>query len=120
MSMNMVGMKNLMNELKKLETLGDRIAEKALQAGAKILQREIIKRTPERTGNLAENIIVSKVVQGYIDIGPDFKNAFYARFLEYGTSTMDAQPFIEPAFLAVKDEVQAVMAQVIRQELSKL
>ena len=111
MSMNTVGMKNLMNELKKLETLGDRIAEKALQAGAKILQREIIKRTPERTGNLAENIIVSKVVQGY---------AFYARFLEYGTSTMDAQPFIEPAFLAVKDEVQAVMAQVIRQELSKL
>ncbi|WP_241475258.1 HK97-gp10 family putative phage morphogenesis protein [Priestia flexa] len=120
MSMKFTGLETLQKQLKQLENIGDQIVAKALRAGAEVLRQEIIKRAPRHTGNLIEKIIVSKVVEGHIDIGPEVKGAFYARFLEYGTSKMPAKPFIEPAFLVVKDKIQAVMAEVVQQELKRL
>ncbi|MGE6895766.1 HK97-gp10 family putative phage morphogenesis protein [Priestia flexa] len=123
MSMSFKGMEGLTKQLKELEQLGDRILQKALKAGAEVLREEIKKRAPRSDMNkehLADNIIISKVIQGHIDIGPDAKKAFYARFVEFGTVNMPAQPFIEPAFLAVKDKIQAVMAEVVQEELKRL
>jgi len=120
MSMDVNGMQELMNRLKTMGTIGERIEEKALKAGAEILQREMERRAPRSTFNkrhLAESIILSEVVKGNIDVGPH-KDFFYTRFLEYGTVNMDAQPFIEPAFLAVRNRIKQVMADVIRRELS--
>jgi HK97 gp10 family phage protein len=66
------------------------------------------------TGNLKANIIVSKVKDGKIDIGPDQQGcAFYGYFLEFGRSAgtrkhgsakgfkypaMPPHPFMQPAF----------------------
>lgn len=120
MSFEVEGMRQLKERLRRLESIGDRIGEKALIAGAEILQAEMERRSPKRTGALSKHIIISEVVKGNIDVGPEVKDYFYARFLEFGTKFMTAQPFIEPAFLAVKGKVQRAMADVIRKELRSL
>jgi len=119
MSLDLRGMADLRHRLEELGRIGDHIEEKALKAGAEIIRKEISRRAPKNTGRLAEHIIYSEVVKGNIDVGPH-KDYFYARFLEYGTKFMSAEPFIEPAYLAVKGEVQRVMANVIRRELQAL
>ncbi|WEA47285.1 HK97-gp10 family putative phage morphogenesis protein [Priestia aryabhattai] len=122
MGLRMEGMEELQRKLEHLATLGQRIQEKALKEGAAILRAEIERRAPKSTYNkehLVEHIIVSKIVNGVIQIGYD-KDFFYAKYLEWGTIHMKAQPFIEPAYLAVKDEIQQVMADVIRNELRRL
>ena len=122
MPMQMEGMQELQRKLEQLAKLGQRIQEKALKAGADILREEIERRAPKSTYNkehLIEHIIVSEIVKGVIQIGYE-KDFFYAMYLEWGTVNMAAQPFIEPAYLAVKDEVQHVMADIIRNELKRL
>ncbi|MED3888289.1 HK97-gp10 family putative phage morphogenesis protein [Priestia aryabhattai] len=122
MPLQMEGMQELQRKLERLAELGQRIQEKALKAGSEILRAEIERRAPQSTYNkehLADHIIVSEIINGVIQIGYD-KDFFYAKYLEWGTIHMKAQPFIEPAYLAVKDEIQRVMADIIRNELKRL
>lgn len=122
MGLDLSGMPELKNYLKQLDKIGESIAEKALKAGAEILRAEIERRAPRSTFNkkhLADSIIISEVIDGNIDIGPH-KDFFYAWFHEFGASTMSANPFVEPAYLAVKDKIQRVMGDVIRKELARL
>ncbi|MCL9634656.1 HK97 gp10 family phage protein [Bacillus zanthoxyli] len=110
--------------MKKLASIekNEAIAEKALRAGAEILREEIERRAPRskyKGKHLADHVIVSKIVNGKIKVG-FHKDFFYARFLEWGTSKMPAQTFVEPAFNAVKDKVTIAMAKVYRRELAKL
>ncbi|MDE8676455.1 HK97-gp10 family putative phage morphogenesis protein [Priestia aryabhattai] len=122
MPMQMEGMQELQRKLEQLARLGQRIQEKALKAGAAVLRAEIERRAPKSNYNkehLIEHIIVSEIVKGVIQIGYE-KDFFYAKYLEWGTVNMAAQPFIEPAYLAVKGEVQRVMADTIRNELKRL
>ncbi|MEH7088109.1 HK97-gp10 family putative phage morphogenesis protein [Priestia megaterium] len=122
MPLQMEGMQELQRKLERLAELGQRIQEKALKAGSEILRAEIERQAPQSTYNkehLADHIIVSEIVNGVIQIGYD-KDFFYAKYLEWGTIHMKAKPFIEPAYLAVKDEIQQVMAEIIRNELKRL
>ena len=124
MSVKSTGLEEFQAKLKKLSNIekNEAIAEKALRAGAEILREEIERRAPRSTykgKHLADHVIVSKIVNGKIKVG-FHKDFFYARFLEWGTSKMPAQTFVEPAFNAVKDKVTVAMAKVYRQELAKL
>lgn len=123
MSMHMTGMKELMKHLKTLGEKGERITNEALEVGSKILRDEIEKEVRTKgliskynKKHLVDYIIISKIVDGVIDVGPA-KDFFYAMFLEFGTKKQPATPFIEPAFLRVKDKVEREMKKVIRREL---
>jgi HK97 gp10 family phage protein len=66
------------------------IKRKAILAGAKVIQDEIVARTPERTGNLKRHIVISDFYTGadgdeYVEIGPSKGKGFYGKFLEFGT-----------------------------------
>ena len=124
MPVKSTGLAELQVKLKKLASIekNEAIAEKALRAGAEILREEIERRAPRskyKGKHLADHVIVSKIVNGKIKVG-FHKDFFYARFLEWGTSKMPAQTFVEPAFNAVKGRVIEAMSKVYRRELAKL
>lgn len=48
------------------------------------------------------------------------KEAFYGRFLEFGTSKMAAQPFLRPAFEAKKAAAAAAVDEVIQTKVKEL
>jgi len=123
MSMKITGMNEIKNRLKTLGEKGEQVANKALKVGAEILKSEIEKeiRTKKLISDydkkhLVDYIIISKIVDGEIEVGPAH-SFFYALFLEFGTVRQKATPFMEPAFLRVKDKIQVEMRKVIRREL---
>lgn len=92
---------------------------KAILAGAKIIQGEIIKLAPERTGNLKRNIIISEFKQDgdggeYVEVGPEKKKAFYGAMLEFGTTKMKPRAFVEPAFISKRKEALEAMGEVMK------
>lgn len=103
----------------------------ALFTSATPMKRSAIAHAPSRTGLLRENIILIRArrtkprtaavqitirykVHQYVDsrrnrrqkrvgkVYVQYSPAFYARFLEFGTSKMPAHPFLVPAFMENK------------------
>ncbi len=123
MGMKLDGAEVLINHLNRMGKKADKAIEKALLAGGEIIRAEI--ENEARIKNLISDadkkhmvdyIILSEIVNGEISVGPA-KSFFYARFLELGTSHQKATPFIEPAYLRVKDKAQKAINDVIRREL---
>ena len=66
--------------------------------------------------NSAKNRRLNKVGQSYRKDG----EAFYWKFLEFGTKTIPAQPFVRPAFDAKKDEAINVIKSSLEKSIRKL
>ena len=97
------GLDELERKLKELpKQFAKKAVRKALKAGAEPIVTEMETLAPKRTGFLSQHIgtkikLTPKETAGTIRIGPS-SNAFYAMFLEFGTSKMSAQPFMRKAF----------------------
>ena len=121
MPIELSGMDELLARLARTNTNVEAVREKALKKGAGIIRDEIEARTPVRTGNLKDNIVIGEVKgQGskqYVDVGPSKGQGFYGKYLELGTVKMAAKPFIEPSFLAKRAEVKETMKGVIREAI---
>ena len=108
---------------KAVESIAVRVKaaeRKAILAGAKIIQDEIIKLAPERTGNLKRNIVISEIQKDadgaeYVDVGPEKNKAFYGKMLEFGTTKIKAKPFLEPAFIAKRKEALEAMGEMVKE-----
>lgn len=48
------------------------------------------------------------------------KDAYYWRFVEFGTSKMPARPFLRPAFDAKKEEAVRVFASILKKDVDRL
>ncbi len=132
------GMDELLTKVQELGATAGRLENQAVQAGAKVVQTNISRRAPRstqprqpkesapsqswRTGqHAADNIKISKVlkrngvktVQVGIQKG-DNSHYFYLKFHEWGTSKMQAQPFMGPAAEESKSEVMDTMKSVLR------
>lgn len=114
------GMENLLNELDKLGQKGSRIENKALKEAGNIVKESIIKEVPVRTGKLKENITVSNVKSKdgvkKVEVGPG-KDEYYAAFLEFGTTNMNANPFISRGYENSKEEAEKVIVEEIKKGL---
>ncbi|MFZ5688673.1 MAG: HK97-gp10 family putative phage morphogenesis protein [Bacillota bacterium] len=93
-------------------------AEKALLKGALLVERDAKQNTPVDTGRLRASIThrlsgagTERVV---VEIGTATE---YAPFVEFGTTKMTAQPFLNPALKANKDKVKQMVADAVRKEL---
>ena len=82
----------------------------ATRAGGEVVARAMIERAPRDTGRLAASIRTQTGVEGTL-VGPDVD---YARFVEYGTRYMAAQPFAEEAAGDVIAEVVTAMASIYK------
>jgi HK97 gp10 family phage protein len=114
------GMENLLNELDKLGQKGSRIENTALKEAGNIVKESIIKEVPVRTGKLKENITVSNVKSKdgvkKVEVGPG-KDEYYAAFLEFGTTNMNANPFISRGYENSKEEAEKVIVEEIKKGL---
>lgn len=88
----------------------------AVEAGAEILQREAVALAPQRTGHLAGSDGNEAVDEGDANSAAHrvYFSAFYARYQEFGTSKMSAQPFLRPAAELKRVEIEDAIADKIR------
>lgn len=130
--------------------LQNNLVRGALRAGAAVIAEEARNRAPMHTGQLKASIRVStRVINGrpvalvkagdryrvfagkgratknpYRSIGAsgcvNYHAAFYAHFIEFGTSKMAAKPFLRPAFEAKKEPAVEAFAEYLRQRLAQL
>lgn len=100
----------------KLSSGVARVENQGLRAAGEILadaQREKVAVSTIDHKHIRDDIRVSNVRRGdgirYITVGPGKETAWRARFLEDGTRSMPAQPFIYPA----AHENKALIAQLL-------
>ncbi len=114
------GLEDLLTELGKLGKEGEKIEREILKKAGEKVKDAIIKEAPQRTGNLKKNIKVSNIKRidgaAMIDVYPS-KDAFYAPFLEFGTTSMKADPFMSRGYENSKEEVEDLIVEEIKKGL---
>jgi len=115
------GMDELLRKIEELGQKGSRIENTALKMAGEYLAKEMKQEAPVQTGELSYSIEVSNVKQKqgqkYVEVGPNKKTNWRAKFLEFGTSKMRANPFMSRAYEKNKDKVQEIIAQKLKEGL---
>lgn len=114
------GLENLIAEVEKLGTTGNRIENKALREAGEVVRAAIEKEAPKSTGVLKESIKASGVrtKEGlkHVAVGPDAKG-WYGKFVEFGTVKMKANPFMARGYETSKEEAVEKIAEELRKGL---
>ena len=87
--------------------------KKALTAASLVVQGDATSRTPVLTGNL-KNSITYKVREEDAIVGT---NVEYAPYVEFGTSKMEAQPYLEPSLHNNKKKIEKLLKDAIAREI---
>ena len=103
--MDFKGFDELIKEMEQLGRRGNTVQNKALKTAALPILKEAKVRAPKRTGKGVKGLTVgrprwkgdTKYVLIGIDRG-DISEVFYMKFHEFGTSKMQARPYLGPAF----------------------
>jgi HK97 gp10 family phage protein len=125
--------------LKRLESVPAKIAKKmfrkSLREGAKVIQKEVKRRAPRRTGALRRGITVragrrSRITASVNILTPSREKlglpleatGYYPAVIEYGAPRrgVPADPYIRPAFESKRDEAERVIAANLRQFIRSL
>lgn len=124
--MELEGVDELIKKIEELGKRGSRIENKALKKAGQVIVDEAKKTTAftDRTGKLRKGLKVSGVRSKdgnkYVLAGiqkDDNSEIFYGKFLEFGTSKMNARPFLGPAYESKKDEARKVIIQELKKGL---
>ncbi|KAI3591658.1 hypothetical protein D9X30_3483 [Cupriavidus sp. U2] len=120
------------------EVASESVLRQAAVAGARVIHAEVQLRAPVATvlfegrkrkhppGFLRKNIIIAydddESVPGKLAsyLVTWTKEAYYGRFVEFGTSNMAAQPFLRPGFEAKKRAAAAAVDEVIQRKAKEL
>lgn len=121
----LTGIPSLLSQVRtKSERAANAVERTALRAGGQIMADDMASRVDKSDRNsphMSENITVSNVRRKdgvkYVLVGPNRRVSFRAHFNEFGTSKMQAKPFIEPAYLAKRDDVLREIAKTLREGL---
>lgn len=146
------GLKELNEALQQLpQNIAKNVLRGATSAGAAVIRKEARQRAPVFDGQMSDNhpppgtlrksvyqsqrrMLSSAVKQVFhvgVRTGKSLKDkagrtldAYYWRFVEFGTSKMAARPFLRPAFEAKKqaavDAIKDYLAERIPREVDKL
>jgi len=114
-----------------------------MRAGAVAIQKEAKSRAPVDTGRMQKNIyvkrireLVTELSEGWfvgVRMGPkrtkdkatgkvskDYSNdAWYWRFVEFGTRHVPARPFMRPAFESAKEAAVNAIAERLKARIEK-
>ncbi len=135
MNLDFSGLQDIAKDLELLSKAeNNKVLRDATRAGATVLRDEVEDRAPEKSGRLKKNIVVvtQRGRRGEITSGVhirgrnpvtgnsdnslktnDRRNAFYWRFVELGTSTSPAHPFVRPAYdTRVEEAANTAMARM--------
>lgn len=118
--MKVEGMDNLLAEIEKLGSKGNRIENKALREAGNVVKTSIQNETPTRTGKLKESIEVSRVkTKGgikQVEVGPG-PDGYYGKFVEFGTVKMKADPFMSRGYEISKEKAESKIDEEIKKGL---
>ncbi|HCC2943788.1 MULTISPECIES: HK97-gp10 family putative phage morphogenesis protein [Klebsiella pneumoniae complex] len=137
------GLQDIARDLQTLSKAeNNKVLRDSTRAGAELLRQEVIDRAPEKTGKLKKNVVVvtqKSHRRGEISSGVHIRgvnprtgnsdntmkasnkrNAFYWRFVELGTSTAPAHPFVRPAFDTRMEEAAQVAMQRMNQAIDEV
>jgi len=112
--------------LAKLATVDDglqrEVLETAVRVGSQIVEGDARRRAPRDTGRL-QRAIKSETVEvspgralARVYVG---REAFYARFVEFGTRNMPAKPFLRPALRENRGRVMSAVRSTIGRILNR-
>jgi HK97 gp10 family phage protein len=128
-TMHVDGLKELE---KKLRELGPDIARNALRAGvragANLIKDDAVRNAPEDTGTLKKATYIKHIRERSNNYQQTFfvgvrhgkkyakrgQDAYYWRFVEFGTAKMSAKPFLRPAFERKKEAAVGAIAARIK------
>lgn len=114
-----------------------RVSRASVNAGAQVIKKRAQSLAPVATGNLRKNIIVrrqrrpsDRLTEEYIvtvrkgrltdkQSASGLRDAYYARFVEFGTVKTAARPFLRPAYDAGKGEASEAMVAKLRQRIAR-
>jgi HK97 gp10 family phage protein len=116
------GLSNYLEDLAAAGQDVDAAAQQALMAGAEVIAAEMDRLVPKDTHHLESTIGVDGPHQhgnfSYVSIGvvnADKQTAIYGNVQEYGSSSVEAQPYIRPAFKVRKAAAMKVMKNVLKE-----
>ena len=117
---------------KRLVEVADKVAKKALRTAARRAMAQVRKeardKAPEDTGLLDENFaLMTKAKDGEVSAkvgirGGAKKNdttPFYFRFVELGTKSNKARPFMRPALENNAEKILSTVADELKKALDK-
>jgi len=114
-------MNELMTSLEQVGQAGESFKKEALENAGKELQSEAKRIVRKRTGNLERHIMLSDVKDDEIDVYVDNQGpAYYGHMIELGTSKMVARPFMAPAFIRKRRQIERIIADTLRQRLEMM
>ena len=118
--MEIEGIEELLDKLQRLGEQSKRIENKALREAGSVVEEAIKNETPVRSGTLKKSIKTSgvKTKDGmkHVEVGPG-NDAFYSRFVEFGTVKLKANPFMGRGYEKSKNEAMNKISEEIRKGL---
>ena len=134
-TVRVTGMKEL---AAKLQSFGPKLARNGLRAavsaGAEVIRKDVQARAPEDTGVLRRAVYKKQIREEsnntkqtfYLGVRSGKKyqkkkqDAFYWRFLEFGTKHIAARPFVRSAFESKKNEAVERMKEKLAERIKKI
>lgn len=122
----------------KLQSFGPKLARNGLRAavnaGAEVVRKDVQARVPVDTGVMRKAVYKKQIREESGDTRQTFyvgvrsgkkyqkknQDAFYWRFLEFGTAKLQARPFIRPAFETKKKEAVERIKSKLAERIEKL
>lgn len=121
--------------------MAGKVARQAAAAGASVVRKAARAKAPKDTGNLQASIVMKRMAE--TDLTAEYvvtprrgktrdvkaakagkgalgKDAFYARFQEFGTVKEPAQPFLRPALEQNVQQATDAMAKRLKQRIEKV
>ena len=122
------GLKELSKALKAFpENIQNNILNSAIRAGIVTIQKEAKKNVPKRKRKLEKAIVIKKrrpknknMIKYQLGIRQGSKDdAYYGHIVEFGSSKMEAKPFMRPALESKADEVINEVRKKMQQRIDK-
>lgn len=88
----------------------------AMREWGNMVRDDARDRVPVDTGYLRDHV-ESRADSDNVRVGVWDTRAYYAQWVEQGSSRQEAQPFLMPAFEANKDEFDRLLARRVEREL---
>lgn len=120
---SLAGIDAYLEELAKLEHDVDAVADEVLLEAGKVVQADMQRLVPIKTGNLHDHIQIDGPHQDgnfhFVEIGvlhdlsfTDADTAIYGNVIEYGSARVAAQPYIRPALAKNRTIIRKTLKQL--------
>jgi HK97 gp10 family phage protein len=111
------GLDKLLAQLDKLGPQADEAVSEIAETWADRVEGTAKTEVPIRTGNL-ESAIESRTTATSAEVGVWEADAYYVTFVELGTSSAPAQPFLGPAFEQHRGDVTGIAEEAVSRRMT--